>query len=535
MGYRAILFDTRSIQKYIYFSNELKTNIGASYLVENLFQERLMTYLREQFGDECIDSDSWRSEPDIEFLATEGHVAVVYIGGGKALLILATGDDATAADAKCRKLIAEFSTRVLVECPGLQLGAAFKEIDLVADNAALKEQLDGLYGQIKYNRATVFPQVDIPYVGLTVPCPMGHAAGTYWSGRDGFISHEVHVKEACAEQANRHLQQQFQATIGDKEFPLRFDDLGQQETENYIAVVHIDGNNMGARFRACTSQSQYRQLSEAVKAKTVGCFDKLLKKIVDEYEWYVDKVKLKLSGKYLPIRPLILGGDDVTFVCPAKLAIRFAKAFMEYMADAESVAGILPSVASIDCCGGIGIFKTSYPFFRGYELTEQLCDAAKREMRALKKGDSNAPGSCWLDFALLHGEQAPTLEQIQAQEYRGARGNMHFGPYRVGNHQTKKGDHSHDIENLIDCVQGLHDGKALPMNKIKELRWVLQHGQYEAAAFAQQMKHMGQHLPDVPAWREYAASGSGFWAYGRTPYVDVIEMMDFIPKEDAAK
>ena len=30
MQYKAILFDTRSIQKYIFSSNQLKTNIGAS-------------------------------------------------------------------------------------------------------------------------------------------------------------------------------------------------------------------------------------------------------------------------------------------------------------------------------------------------------------------------------------------------------------------------------------------------------------------------------------------------------------------------
>ena len=30
---QAILFDTRSIQKYIFASNRLKTNIGASFLV----------------------------------------------------------------------------------------------------------------------------------------------------------------------------------------------------------------------------------------------------------------------------------------------------------------------------------------------------------------------------------------------------------------------------------------------------------------------------------------------------------------------
>lgn len=41
MEVKAILFDTRSIQQYIFAGNKLKTNIGASYIVD-----RLMLYLQ---------------------------------------------------------------------------------------------------------------------------------------------------------------------------------------------------------------------------------------------------------------------------------------------------------------------------------------------------------------------------------------------------------------------------------------------------------------------------------------------------------
>ena len=34
MAVRAILFDTRSIQRYIFSGTKLKTNIGASFIVE---------------------------------------------------------------------------------------------------------------------------------------------------------------------------------------------------------------------------------------------------------------------------------------------------------------------------------------------------------------------------------------------------------------------------------------------------------------------------------------------------------------------
>ena len=60
MQYKAILFDTRSIQKYIFSSNQLKTNIGASYLVEAVFEEILLPAVREILGADTLDDMSWK-------------------------------------------------------------------------------------------------------------------------------------------------------------------------------------------------------------------------------------------------------------------------------------------------------------------------------------------------------------------------------------------------------------------------------------------------------------------------------------------
>ena len=67
-------------------------------------------------------------------------------------------------------------------------------------------------------------------------------------------------------------------------------------------------------------------------------------------------------------------------------------------------------------------------------------------------------------------------------------------------------------------------------NKIKEMRSVLQHGEFEAVSFADQLRHQGQHVPKVKGWEVYEQEENSYWSGGRTPYVDAIEMMDFIPK-----
>ncbi len=62
---KAILFDTRSIQRYIFSGNKLKTNVGASFIVERLFQQVLIDgILRRRFGND-LDAESWKAEKKI--------------------------------------------------------------------------------------------------------------------------------------------------------------------------------------------------------------------------------------------------------------------------------------------------------------------------------------------------------------------------------------------------------------------------------------------------------------------------------------
>ena len=172
---------------------------------------------------------------------------------------------------------------------------------------------------------------------------------------------------------------------------------------------------------------------------------------------------------------------------------------------------------SFSSCAGIAILPTAYPFFRGYTLAEQACDAAKAKSR-------NQPDSCWLDFVILHGEQAPKLEQIRQEEYCGALGNMHFGPYRVDD------DHEeHALAKLLECTKTFKD---MPMNKVKALRFVAQQGEGDIQIYLEQLRHLNLRLPHIPGWERFESS---VWdrkqgaVEAQTPYVDAIEIMDYVP------
>lgn len=543
-----MLFDTRSIQKYIFSGNLLKTQIGASHLVAHVFQKLLVeeTLCKEVFSSADVEDlskpENSNQADALDWSQMETPCRVAYIGGGNALVLLR--GDVTEETAK--RIVTSFTTRLLIHCPGLHTGAAFIEhLDFTSDEA-FQDSFDTLYKKLKQNQNTVFPAVHMPYTGLTHACSLSGEAADFFDARGilasgsnshRYFSQEMGAKARDTQAADRDLRQ----TVSDHikaygedrcerfeeyHFPLAFDRLGQRrgsETSsdpcNDIAIIHIDGNNMGLKFRECAGLSARRALSMALLQRAQRSFARLISEIMDEYETYTFLSLERDAKKYLPLRPIILGGDDITFVCAAQVAVHYTTRLMTFLAewdDSEPVG----LKKGMDCCGGIAILPTSYPFFRGYELAEQLCGAAKAEMRRLFNSES--VGSSWIDFAVLHGEQPPELAQLRAREYSGVRGDLHFGPYRL---DASAGE-AHSTACLRAGVRALRD--QLPKNKVKELRDILTRDAHTTKQFLTQLKHLGIRFPSIRGWENYGTDRP-LWYEDRTPYVDAIEMIDYIP------
>lgn len=527
--YQAILFDTRSIQRFIFTGTRLKTNIGASYLVDQAFERVLLPVVRQVLGEEALDDTTWREVPLPDWTVQECAARVGYIGGGNALLLVRTDVSAE----QVREIVRAFTKRLLVWAPGLRTGAAIGRLCLEADGSyAEGTGLSALVHALKEGQSTLFPAVVPPYFGITQACPVsGNTADAYDSSAHRFYSQEVAAKLRVATRTGRAeapaeeelvrklrvvLPTEQQASFLDGfTFPKEFEHLGQAETENYIAIVHVDGNNMGRQFMACDTLTKRKNLSRHVRQWTLEAFASLVSSVTEHFEAYDFLVcaRDEEGRRYLPLRPIVLGGDDCTFVCAAKVAFPFTQKLMEEMA-----------ARGIKSCGGIAILKTAYPFFRGYEMAESLCGAAKARMRATDND------SCWLDFALLHGEQPPTLEEMRALEYRGVCGDLHFGPYCVDGSTTEK--------SLDDLLAAVHWLKRMPQSKAKELRRVLARGREEQQQFLAQLRYLAAaekqpgrlQLPHIRAWKAYEQALFAQDASGRsvTPYVDAIELMDFL-------
>ena len=550
----AVLLDTRSIQKYVFGCNELKTNVGASYIVDKIFEELLAEKILKKYRQgENLELD-WKNNKTIKMAEhQEVEYEIAYIGGGNMLLLVRlVGKPMGENLQRCREIVAEWSKAVLLSAPGLKTGSAVGELDISREG--FKVSLDKLYKSLKENQNTVLPNVDLPYVGFTMECGVsGKTADTYdYSGKNKrMVSAEVKAKINAYNSVAKNLQEELKRRYPDKKlnFANEFQKMGYKDGESYLSIIHIDGNNMGVKFGNCRDSQERKKLSLKVVEIVQNSFRKLVKSIIDDYNNKVyDKVldikDLTRDGKkLLPIRPIIIGGDDITFVCPGRLGIEYAKRFIEYVNEEELLTTeqrrrmkeAINKGKSEDkdkkdlnqkmsCCGGVAIVPLKYPFFRAYQLAESLCGSAKDKSRQ----DDNS----LIDFAILYGEMTPTLAQLCRYQYSGAEGYLHYGPYSVIN-ETKDKSHINDLLALKDKLAN----KNVPENKVKELRDVLTKDMHSMMRFLENCKQIETIVREETGKKEINAED--FWQQKtdekewKTRYIDAIEIIDFtLPKTE---
>lgn len=164
--------------------------------------------------------------------------------------------------------------------------------------------------------------------------------------------------------------------------------------------------------------------------------------------------------------------------------------------------------SNMSCCGGVAIVPAKYPFYRAYELAEQLCGSAKKKSR---QNDES-----FVDFAILHGDMSPTLEQLCIQQYEAPEGYLHYGPYCVTQEQKDKSNIS-DLFSLIEKI------KSVPNNKIKDLRNVLNEDNHSIVRFLENCLEVENILKSELQKENVVAND--FWQYMTNEKMLKIDML----------
>lgn len=508
--YTALIIDTLSIQSYIFGSNKLKENIGGSYIIEELvYKQMIPKALEEAKISNVFNQEAWKKKHDDYRLknSPQDRVEVGYIGGGNAMLLFREEDDA-------KKFIRSYSLLMLTHFPGLKTAFGMEAFNY-DEGEGYKMFRKRLNENLIHNRNFSAVQV-LPFKhGIVEDCPWTNEAQETKDVQSGsLISQMAASRVGLVKNAQEKLVDKFRDQIGeDFTFTLELELLGQLDDKGYIAIVHADGNGMGKRFIDCKSLAETRKLSAGVAkyadkvmkdlvAHIVGLFQEDKPKLDWELEVEIDE-KTGKSKRILPIRPLIIGGDDITFVCEGRLGVYLAEKLLEYMHQTPI------NEKNIHACAGVAIVHTKYPFYKAYQLAEEL---TKRAKAASRKEESS-----WLEYMISSGGFSGTLEAIIADQFTVAgRGELKSGPYRVDGSQA--------------TLPQLHNGmKAFvgkwPRNKVKDLRDALRKNDAHQNYFLTELRARKLALPQ---------NGKSLWEGEnppfKTPYYDMIELLDFYPE-----
>lgn len=247
-------------------------------------------------------------------------------------------------------------------------------------------------------------------------------------------------------------------------------------------------------------------------------------------ERLLEEMRTKYRGRkqILPLRPIIIGGDDVTFVCDGSigmtLAVQFVSEFeKKTQALSEWLTKLLGEPTPLSACAGVAIVKTHYPFARAYDLSEALCKSAKTYGKQL-----NYKGSC-IDWHFATTGLSGDLRTIREREYTGRDGSLTLRPVTVAANEEPR------IRSW-EIIAGFHrdfegpdwEGKR---GKVKALRDALRQGPDSVKRFKTVYGHA---LPTTPS--DPTAHETGWIKYKRDEndpdecycaYFDAIELLDW--------
>lgn len=341
------------IQTFIAQSARLRQVIGASYLVMQ-FDDWVNDTVPTKYGGERLLS-----------------------GGGNFRLKFETEAAAQSAEAAIQARFAE------------TIGGKLAMV-IVPDDEHATDIIREKLGEVA---AAPIPLWHSPYHAICASCGVENAIA--YDNEDGYICANCQRKhDASNFEERRALFRGLLDALNDSErhedarimLPER--DVTDAESyaegwddRQYVAYMVADGNSMGEIFGKLRElgQTQVQSVSDAL----AGIVNAALADAVEGMVAFG-----KMDPPEMPVLPLIIGGDDVFVLMPARWAFdvakRFAASYERRMTDKLHEVGINDIRATIGV--GVVVAKSSYPYkviFRhGHEILEQAKDRAKELVKA---------------------------------------------------------------------------------------------------------------------------------------------------------
>jgi len=465
-NYVLAMYDVRGIQDYIFRTPRIKDAIGASAIVENIITDALKEAVHQvklSADEYCLEWFHDGTGPVVPFcLDDKVKVQVLYIGGGNGYVLI--------DEDLCKEINQSMAKYVMEVSYSLQLSIATvpKKDNYSTDYYKLQKKMQKVKGNMPLSK----PIGALPVMKVDAKTGYAIADEKHGDGTENVLKREKTEKLREESERAKYILDNY---------------ITEKDNDSILALVHIDGNNMGMRMRNLIQDKKdyteavnvMRQVSYQINHSYQSVFDKM-----EEHFNHDIQIKNKKNSYFL--MKVLVAGDDITYLCNAQIALHTVEYYCQHIAgcsmtggtDADSIRDYGFSV-----CAGIALFHSHFPFHAAYVVAEECCESAKKRAKEDIYKEELSTGEFrignWVDFQICKNIQAKALSAVRRKEYLTSAGeSLLLRPYHIKvtqDIQTKQAiPREFEYEFLKRALQYFsnekNSEKNLPRSFAKELR-----------------------------------------------------------------
>jgi len=484
----------QGIQSFIFQTNKLKEIVGASQLVDDIFGESF-----EKF---CLERAVPHNSLDI-IMSAAGSIKLI------------------ADRDSCEKVAKFFPMYVSNYAPGITISQAVEEFDKNTDN--IQSKIDALEQKLKAQRNKPGMPVDNGFMGLERARRTGGVAykpagknetgfddrGTYQKKYDAT---KLNSKGLPIQRQSLNLFTKFSSyhenySVNGKDVPYDIEEITKQSDNGWLAIVHADGNGLGHLLQNLSKNIEdsekksnaFRRFSKELEKATKAAA-KIAFRTVIPLDWQ-KKIEKEGNKERFPIRPVVLGGDDLTVIIRADLAYLFTKSYLEafekmtkeHFSFMEKEFGLDDFSNGLTACAGIAYIKQSYPFHYGVHLATGLTSQTKKVLKNIN--DGKAPSA--LNFYKVQASFIDSLSEMKKRTHVATVSKVSFdyGPYVINAKDAKNGvKHISELDKGLIALEKVDEDEKNGVAKLRQWSAELHRNSAKAEFMKKRMSQVNSKL-----------------------------------------